>query len=173
MFGGTSGSMTPVVYVDADWAGDHETRKSMSGYVAMMGGAAVAWSARQQEVVALSSAESEYISMCHGARETVWLRRLVSGMKVVQGMDEPTMMLADNQAAKALAYNSAVNRRNKHIDVRFHYTRQVIEDGILKPRYCSTDEMAADMLTKPLGRVKLQKFRSEVGLDETKSAERQ
>ena len=173
VFGGTDGSKTPLVYVDADWAGDSETRKSMSGYVAMMGGAAVAWGARQQEVVALSSAESEYISMCNGARKTVWLRRLVSGMKIIDGMGDPTTMLVDNTAAKALSNSSAVNRRNKHIDVRFHYTRQVIEDGILKPRYCPTEDMVADMLTKPLGRVKLQKFRKEAGLHETECAKRQ
>lgn len=173
VFGGTDDPKTPLVYVDADWAGDCETRRSMSGYVAMMGGAAVAWGARPQEVVALSSAESEYISMCNGARETVWLRRLVSGMKIIDGMDAPTTMLVDNQAAKALANNSAVNRRNKHIDVRFHYTRQVIQEGALKPRYCCTEEMVADMMTKPLGRVKLQKFRNDAGLHETESAKRQ
>lgn len=58
VFGGTDSQLTPVVYSDADWAGDSETRKSMSGFVAMMAGGAVAWSARQQEVVAMSSAES-------------------------------------------------------------------------------------------------------------------
>ena len=173
VFGGTYGSKTPLVYVDADWAGDCETRKSMSGFVAMMGGAAVAWGARQQEVVALSSAESEYISMCNGARETVWLRRLVSGMEIIDKMNYPTRMLVDNTAAKALANNSAVNRRNKHIDVRFHYTRQVVQEGSLKPEYCSTEDMVADMLTKPLGRIKLQKFRKAAGLKETESAKLQ
>jgi hypothetical protein len=173
VFGGTKASMTPAVYVDADWAGDVETRKSTSGFVAMMSGGAIAWGARQQEVVALSSAESEYISMCNGARETVWLRRLLKGLGVVPDMEKPTMMLVDNQAAMALAQTASVNRRNKHIDVRFHYIRQAIEDGVLTPRYLPTDEMAADMLTKALGRVKLEKFRKEVGLNETESAETQ
>ena len=94
-------------------------------------------------------------------------------MKIIDEMGDPTTMLVDNTAAKALSNSSAVNRRNKHIDVRFHYTRQVIEDGILKPRYCPTEDMVADMLTKPLGRVKLQKFRKEAGLHETECAKRQ
>ncbi len=122
----------PEVYVDADWAGDHETRKSMSGFVAMMSGAAVAWCARQQEVVAMSSAESEYISMCAGVKETVWLRRLTSGLQVVPGSESATVMHVDNQAAIALAQNTAVNRRNKHIDVRYHYTRQCVQDKVVK-----------------------------------------
>lgn len=66
----------------------------------------------------MSSAESEYISMCNGAKETVWLRHLVDGMKVTPGMDKTTpMMLVDNQATIALGNSAAVNRRNKHIDV--------------------------------------------------------
>lgn len=170
VFGGTGTSMTPVVYVDADWAGDRESRRSMSGFVAVMSGAAVAWSTPPQEVVALSSAESEYILLCHGARETVWLRRLVSGMKVVPDFSKPTTVQIDNQAAKVMTESCAVNRRNKHIHVRYHYTRQVIAEGVLKPAYCSTEEMVADMMTKALGRIKLQKFRSAAGVKPAESA---
>ena len=170
VYGANESTMTPTVYVDADWAGDQQTRKSMSGYVAMMSGAAVAWCARQQEVVAMSSAESEYISMCSGAKETVWLRRLVRGFGMVPNMDKPTMMFVDNQAAIALAHNAAVNRRNKHIDVRFHYTRQLLEDGSLDLEYCRTEDMVADVLTKALGRIKLQKFVGMLGLQVCKSA---
>ena len=163
----------PDVYVDADWAGDKATRRSMSGFLATMNGTAVAWCARQQEVVALSSAESEYISMCNGARETLWLRRLLAGLQVVLSIEAPTLMYVDNQAAIALAHNSAVNRRNKHIDVRYHFMRQVVEDGIIKLDYCPTDEMVADMFTKALGRIKLQKFVKLAGMLPARSASRQ
>jgi len=173
VYGGTNCSMTPEVYVDADWAGDQETRKSVSGYIAMMSGAAIAWCARQQEVVAQSSAESEYISMCAGAKEVTWLRRLVSGLGVVPDMGKPTVMHVDNQAAMAMARNSSVNRRNKHIDVRYHFTRQAVQDGTLQLQYCPTDEMTADMLTKALGRVKLERFVRSSGLDEAEAASRQ
>ena len=167
LYGGTEASVVPSVYVDADWAGDPATRKSMSGYVAMMSGGAVAWCARQQEVVATSSAESEYISMCNGAKETVWLRRLVAGLQVVPGMTEATIAHVDNKAAIALGHSAAVNRRNKHIDVRFHYTRQVIDDGELEVQYCPTEEMLADLFTKALGRVKLQYFVRGLGMQAT------
>ena len=163
----------PVVYVDADWAGDKTTRKSMSGFMATSNGTAVAWCARQQEVVALSSAESEYISMCNGARETVWLRRLVAGMQVVPHVANPTLMHVDNQAAIALAHNTAVNRRNKHIDVRYHFTRQTVQDRIIELKYCPTEEMVADMLTKALGRIKLHKFVKLVGMSPAQAASRQ
>ena len=172
VYGGTA-LEAPEVYVDADWAGDHETRKSMSGFVAVMSGAAVAWCARQQEVVAMSSAESEYISLCTGVKETVWLRRLLSGLEVLSDVDKPTVVHVDNQAAIALAHTNAVNRRNKHIDVRYHFTRQAVHDGIVQLQYCPTELMVADMLTKPLGRVKLVGFVEAAGMREAKAASSQ
>ena len=66
-----------------------------------------AWSryARQQEVVAISSAESEYISLCNGGvKETIWLRRLLSGIGVVPDMNMPTEVLVENQAVISLAH---------------------------------------------------------------------
>eukprot|EP00171_Calliarthron_tuberculosum_P012764 IDg12764t1 len=92
-YGGSTASITPHVYVDADWAGDSETRKSMSGFIAIMGESAVSWASRQQEVVALSSTESEYISLCTAVKETVWLRRLVQGLGVLSCEKEPTTIL--------------------------------------------------------------------------------
>ena len=173
VFGGTGKLEPALVYVDADWAGDEATRKSMSGFAALMSGSLVTWGARPQEVVALSSAESEYISLCTGAKETIWLRRLLTGLCVVPDMDKPTTILVDNQAAQSLAHNSAVNRRNKHIDVRYHFTRDVIEAGQVTLEYCPTEEMVADMFTKALGRVKLQHFIAAAGMGETESAETQ
>ena len=173
VYGGTKADLTPEVFVDADWAGDEEGRVSMSGYVAMMDGAAVAWNARPQEVVALSSAEAEYISMCNGCRETMWLRRLVDGLQVVPRMNGPTSMFVDNQGAISMAHTHAVNRRNKHIDVRYHFNRQAVEDGVVELKYCPTEDMIADMFTKALGRIKLEKFRLGAGLDVTKSADPQ
>ena len=173
VYDGAASTEGTTVYVDADWAGDIETRRSMSGYAALMSGSLVAWGARQQEVVALSSAESEYISLCAGTKETIWLRSLIGGLGVVPNMDTPTTIMVDNQAAIALAHNAAVNRRNKHIHVRFHFTRDAIHDGQVRLKYCPTDEMIADMFTKPLGRVKLQTFVAASGMGETASAETQ
>lgn len=163
-YSGTQASLNPTVYVDADWAGDQECRQSMSGCVVMMGGAAISWYARQQEVVALSSTESEYISMCSGVKETIWVRRLIIDIGSVPGMDEPTSLMTDNQGGIKLANNASVNRRTKHIDVRFHFTRQAIENGTVRLEYCPTEEMIADMLTKGLGRVKLERFVHRSGL---------
>ena len=85
-------------------------------------------------------------------------------------MDEPTTMFSDNQAAMAMTQSYAVTRRNKHIEVRYHYTRRAVEDGVVVLEYCPTEDMTADMMTKALGRVKLQKFRKAAGLEKSESA---
>ena len=79
-------------------------------------------------------------------------------------------MFVDNQAAMAMTESYAVNRRNKHIEVRYHYCRRAVEKGVVTLKYCPTEDMVADMMTKALGRVKLQKFRKEAGLDKSESA---
>ena len=81
--------------------------------------------------------------------------------------------ICQHTAAIALSHNAAVNRRNKHIHVRYHFTRDAIHDGLVHLQHCPTDEMVADMFTKPLGRVKLQKFVAAAGMGETASAETQ
>ena len=92
---------------------------------------------------------------------------------MVPDADKPTTVLLDNKAADALAHSSAVNRRNKHIATRFHFNRQAVQDGVVTLKYCPTEEMLADMFTKPLGRVKLQKFVADAGMGETESASTQ
>lgn len=175
-FGLTYGSTTELQlhgYVDSDWAGDVANRKSTSGYLFMMCGGPVSWCSRQQEVVALSSAEAEYVSLCCGAKEAIWLRRLWSGIGIVVGVQvdesvkllvEPTPVYVDNQGCIDLARNGIVNKRTKHIDIRFHFTREALRDKSIVLLYCPTDSMTADMLNKPLGRVKHQRFRRMSGV---------
>ena len=148
----------PLFFVDSDWAGDSQSRKSMSGYIVMMGGSAVSWCARQQEVVAMSSAEAEYISLCSCVKEAFWLRRLWKGLGIVAGINEPSIVHVDNQAAISIANTHAVNRRNKHIDVRYHFNREAVKNGVIQLKYCPTNEMVADMLTKALRKTKLENF---------------
>jgi len=67
----------PVCYTDSDWAGDKESRKSTGGYVITLGGGAVSWKTKRQNVVALSSTEAEYIALSEATKEAVWLRRIL------------------------------------------------------------------------------------------------
>lgn len=130
-----------------------------------MSGAAVSWCSRQQEVVALSSTEAEYIGLCSVGKDAVWVRRLLRGFGIEKlNLGKPLVINADNQGSMDLARNCVSSKRTKHIDVRYHYIRELVENDVVTFQYCPTDNMVADMLTKPLGSTKLEKFRSACGL---------
>ena len=161
--------LEPYGYVDADWASDISSRKSTSGFVFVMAGGAISWCSRQQEVVALSSTEAEYISLCTGMKEGIWLKRFISNLGIGLPLCTGPMLLhVDNQGAMDLASNGSTNRRTKHIDVRYHFCRQSIQDKLVSLKYCPTKDMAADVFTKALGRVKIEDLVPHFGLEASK-----
>ena len=133
-------------YSDADWAGDISTRKSTSGYSFTLGGAKISWKSKRQSIVALSTTEAEYVALCHAAQEVVWLRRLLASVNLVQA--EPTKVHEDNQGTMALSRNPKSHPRTKHIDIKFHYVREVIEKKKMDLFYRPTEYMIADIMTK-------------------------
>jgi hypothetical protein len=144
------------------------SRKSTSGYIFCIAGGAVSWSSKKQSVAPLSSTESEYVGFSLAAKKAVWLRRLVDGFGIVQIHDgEPVLILADNQGSMKLAENDSTSKRTKHIDIRYQFTKNAILEGEIALKYCSTTEMVADMMTKPLGKVKLDEFAKLAGLVRT------
>jgi hypothetical protein len=157
--GGTEGGIE--AYVDADWASQPH-RHSMSGYVIMLNGGPVAWSSRKQPIIALSTAEAEYIALTAAAREVLYLQLLVEELYDTPSSSTP--VYCDNQAAIALASNNKFHARTKHIDIRYHFVRAHVKNGAFKLRYCPTDDNVANTFTKPLPRPRLQKLRTMMGL---------
>lgn len=152
---------SPLVgYSDASYAPEAIDRKSTSGYIFLINGAAVSWRSKKQSIIALSSMEAEYISLCDAAKEGIWLSRLSKDF----GFSVPLTILEDNQSTIKTAQNEIFNERSKHIDVRYHFIREMVNLKQLDLVYCPTTDMIADALTKPLERVKLEKFRSMMGL---------
>jgi hypothetical protein len=140
-------------YVDSDYAGDCTDRRSTYGSVFMLLGGPLAWYSRKQRSVSTSTTEAEYVALCQGSKEAVWLRDLLRELGFVQflGDSREVQMYSDNQGCIALAENPENHARSKHIDVQYHYTRQLVEYGKIKLDYCPTEDMLADVLTKPLG----------------------
>jgi hypothetical protein len=149
-------------YTDSDWAGDIDTRRSTSGYVFLMCGAAVSWSSKLQTSPALSSTEAEYMACTRAAQEAIWLRQLLEQLGFQQ--TSPTDLLGDNQGAIALAKNPGDHPRTKHIELRYHFIRFAISDGHILLDYIPTSRMAADGLTKGLGGEKHFTFLHMLGL---------
>ena len=150
-----------VGYVDAD-SSMNEDRKAISGYAFLIHGGAVSWSAKRQEIISLSTTESEYIAATYAAKEALWLRQLIS--QLFGTNLDATTVFSDNQSAIALAKEHQYHARTKHIDVHFHFIRWIIDDGKLRLIYCPTDEMVADVLTKALVSTKVKHFAQELGL---------
>ena len=127
-----------------------------------MSGGAISWLSKKQQIVTLSTAEAEYVALSAATQEAVWLRRLLSDIKATP--KTPTIIREDNQGAIAIVKNPISHARTKHIDIKFHYVREAIHDGTIELVYCPTQQMTADMLTKPLPRCHFETLRLEMGL---------
>jgi hypothetical protein len=139
-------------YCDADWAGDVDERKSTTGYVFLIGNGVVSWKSKRQPTPALSTAEAEYQAATSATQEALWMRQLLSELGFL--LPTATPLYSDNQGAIALARNPTSHSRTKHIDIKHHFIRHSIEAGDIDMRYCPTQEMVADVLTKGLPRDK-------------------
>ncbi|KAJ9516322.1 hypothetical protein QJQ45_001053 [Haematococcus lacustris] len=139
-------------YCDADYAGDKDTARSTTGYVFTLHGAAISWSSRLQPTVAMSTAEAEYMAASGAVKEAVWLRKLMQHLGLPGSC---VNIMCDNQAALQLLNNPMASARSKHISVHHHFARERAARGEVMFTYCSTSEMAADVMTKPLAAVKL------------------
>ncbi|CAI7907423.1 unnamed protein product, partial [Closterium sp. NIES-53] len=142
-------------YVDADHAGDPNNRRSRTGYIYHLEPIGpISWQSSKQELIALSSAEAEYIALCSATKEGLYLRKLLEEVKLAQ---LPSFSLfCDNQSAIRIANKNGFANRMKHIALRYFFVKDEIEKGRLELFYCPTSEMAADYLTKKLGKAKFE-----------------
>jgi hypothetical protein len=135
-------------YCDADWGGDLDNRRSTTGYVFFLGKSLVCWKSKRQPTVARSTSEAEYMSLASGSANAVWLRCVLEELGFSQ--TKATIIFEDNQGCKAIAEGSSDHERTKHIDIRYHATRELVENKTIEIIYCPTQDMIADILTKSL-----------------------
>ncbi|KAF7567667.1 hypothetical protein PtrM4_142580 [Pyrenophora tritici-repentis] len=141
-------------------------RKSVSGSTAMFYGGPISWSSKKQRSVATSSCESEYIALSTCCKQGQWIAQVFRDLGFPKYIGKDTnkvQMLGDNQGAIALTKNPHLHERSKHIDVCYHYVRDLAEQGKLDVAYVPTAEMVADGMTKPLQRVAFERFKNQLG----------
>ena len=153
-------------YCDADWA-SQEGRHSISGFSFHYGQGAVSWSSKKQSIVALSSTEAEYVAQTHAAKEAIWLRAFIN--EINGKLNGPLTLMADNQSAIALSKDNKFHSRTKHIDLRYHFIREAVEDEKVRMEYLPSGDNVADIFTKPLAKIKFTRFVSMLGLGELKN----
>jgi Reverse transcriptase (RNA-dependent DNA polymerase) len=153
-------------YSDSDMAGDIDDRKSTTGIAFFLGTNLISWVSRKQKVVALSSCEAEYIAATSAACQGIWLQYLLANL-LHQGSGKVKLYI-DNKSTISLCKNPVYHDRSKHIDTRFHYIRECVEEGKIEVEHIGTNDQLADILTKLLGRLKFLEMRERIGLQTVK-----
>jgi len=151
-----------VGFSDSDYAGDVDDRKNTSGYVFLLNGATISLSSKKQTIVTLSTTEAEFIAAASCVCQGIWLRGILEEVKYTQqGL---IMLFCDNSSTIKLSKNPVLHGRSKHIDVRFHFLRDLTKEGKVELVHCRSVEQIADILTKPLKAESFMKLRALLGM---------
>ena len=130
------------------------------GYIVFLNANPIAFGTGLTQRTATSTPEAEYIALAHGLKKTLWTYQtlLTMGLQI----ELPITVLEDNQACIHIADNPISQRRTRHIDIRYHFVRDYIEDGTIQVKYCPSAQMLADIMTKIMHRPIFQRLRSKI-----------
>jgi phosphoribosyl-AMP cyclohydrolase len=131
-------------FVDVDWARDLDRRRSTSGYVFNLFGGAISWMSKRQDVVALSTTKVEYVATTHASKEAVWLQIFCSGIGLVK---QAIRIDCDNHSVIFSVKNPTYNSKKKHIDIQYHFVRDMVEENKILLMKVDTMKNVADSLT--------------------------
>ena len=140
------GNMEVVLFSDSDWAGDKETRMSVTGYCVFLQGCPISWKSKGQTSVTLSSSEAELMALSEATKEIRFIYELLISMKI--NVKIPIVCRVDNVGAIFMAENVTATPKSKHIDTRAKFVTQFVDDGFLKIIFVKTAENVSDMFTK-------------------------
>jgi hypothetical protein len=136
-------------YCDSDYAGDKDGRKSVSGFIVYVLGCPISWKSRKQKAVTLSSSEAEYVAISELCAEIMFLKQVLEFLKIKVAL--PIIVRVDNVGAIYLANNAISGPRMKHVDIRYHFVRDFIEEGTVKIVFVKSEDNDSDIFTKNLG----------------------
>jgi len=151
-----------ITFSDADHGGDKDCGKSTSGYILKLGSGAVCWRSKLQPVVTRSTTEAEYIAAGAAGMEICWVQNLLKELGYTP--TAPSKLYMDNQSAMSVAKNPEHHGRMKHLDLCFYWLRDQVGMNRIQPLYLPTEDMPADLLTKPLAKPQVEKLRAVMGL---------
>ena len=152
-------------FSDSDFASDCHDRKSTSGYLFLFGGMAVSWLSQKQSIVSLSSCEAEYIAATSATCQAVWMIQLIR--ELTSDDESKVKLLVDNQSAITLSKNAGHHNRTKHIDTRYHFIRECVEDKRIEITFIRTEYQLVDIFTNALGKTKFLEMRDQIGIRST------
>ena len=143
-------------FSDSDWASCPDSRKSVTGYLLLLGKSPISWCSKKQSTVSKSSSEAEYRAMASAASQVAWTVRLLQELDVSQ--PQPVTLFCDNQSALHIARNPVFHECTKHIEIDCHFTREKVLEGLLQLSYLPTHSQLADVLTELCHHLSLTSF---------------
>ncbi|KAK0597388.1 hypothetical protein LWI29_024823 [Acer saccharum] len=150
-----------VGFSDADWAGNCDDRKSTSGGCFFLGNNLVSWFCKKQNSISLSTAEAEYIAAGSGCTQLLWMKQML----VDYGFNQGTLTLfCDNMSAINISKNPVQHSRTKHIDIRHHFIRELVENKCIVLEHVGTNDQLADLFTKPLDATRFKTLSRSIGI---------
>ena len=144
-------------HCDSSHADDVDTRRSTLGTVFFYAGCAVSWSSRLHSYVTTSTNHTEYCALGKAAREAKYLHSIFTFIGREQDVS-PIVLFCDNSGAVTLSHNAVDQTKTKHVDISEHYTRELVEAGVIETKHISKKEMIADLFTKALDTAKFRHF---------------
>ena len=148
-------------FSDADWAGNTDDRKSTSGGCFYLGNNLVSWHSKKQNSISLSTAEAEYIAAGSCCAQLLWMKQMLKDYEF--DLDTLTVF-CDNTSAINISKNLVQHSRTKHIDIRHHFIRELVENITLVLEYIETEKQIADIFTKALDSVRFDSLRKSLGV---------
>jgi len=134
------------LFSDSDWAGDKDTRKSVTGYCIFFQGCAVSWKSKGQSTISLSSSEAELMALSEATKEIRFVYELLVSMKVP--VKTPIICNVDNVGAIFMAENATATPKSKHIDIKAKFVTQFVADKFIKVIFVKSEDNVADIFTK-------------------------
>ena len=135
-------------YSDSNWYGDKVDKRSTFGYLFKYLRGLISWCSKKQPVIALSTCEAEYIAGVVVACQVVWLLNLLYDLKIK--VNKPLKLMIDNKSAINLAKNPVLHGRNMHIETKYHFLINQVQNGVIEVLHCSTQKQLESILTKTI-----------------------
>ncbi|CAL9018208.1 unnamed protein product, partial [Prunus brigantina] len=149
-------------FCDSDWAGSEDDSRSTFGYAFSFGSGVFSWASVKQNTVALSTAEAEYVSAAEATTQAIWLRFVLDDFGEMQS--DATPLFCDNMSAISMVKNPVFHQKTRHINRRYHFIREALQEGVIDIKFCRSEEQLADIFTKALPKDRFNYLRLKLGV---------